>query len=461
MELCNLFISGDDEAWETNTTYFPIVRCIKEYTDDDLVKKFISLGENEIEELKKLPCIFAYEKGNEKDASIGYITDIVKRKDQVRITFEKVNITIPKEIFESMSFELDLGVWELNRTHWAVKKVDLFKELREKGIVVENIWQDYLRRLEYGGIKMSKAFVSYSWENEEHKTWVREFAEKLRSDGVEVILDQWHLAPGDQLPQFMEKSIRDNDFVLIICTPKYKIKSDKRDGGVGYEGDIITSEVFNQRNQRKFIPILCAGEWSEASPSWLAGKYYIDLRGASYSEDNYNDLLVTLHNMRPKVPPVGRIPIERFEKNKLQLAINNNELEPIKIDGIIADEVSMPKMDGTRGSALYEVPFKLSRRPSDIWADIFIQTWNHPPKWTSMHRPGIARIYGDRIILDGTDMEEVKKYHRDTLKLCIEESNKFEKDYNRKMEEKKVREKLRIEKHEQEVRNLASQIKFD
>ncbi|WP_245867535.1 hypothetical protein SPSIL_048910 [Sporomusa silvacetica DSM 10669] len=146
MELYNLFISGDDEAWKTNTTYFPLVRCIKEYTDDDLVKRFISLGENEIEELKKLPCIFAYEKGYEKDASIGYITDIVKRQDQVRITFEKMDITIPKEIFESMSFELDFRGWELTRTHWAVKKVDLFKELGERGIIVDGVQQNYRYR---------------------------------------------------------------------------------------------------------------------------------------------------------------------------------------------------------------------------------------------------------------------------------------------------------------------------
>jgi hypothetical protein len=161
--------------------------------------------------------------------------------------------------------------------------------------------------------EMPKAFISYSWENENHKKWVRDLAERLRNDGVDVTLDQWHLAPGDQLTEFMERSIRENDFVLIICTPRYKVKSDGRTGGVGYEGDIITSEAFTQRNQRKFIPILREGKWPQAAPTWLLGKIYVDLRGGTYSEDSYNNLLATIHDFRPTVPPVGRVPVERLQ----------------------------------------------------------------------------------------------------------------------------------------------------
>ena len=87
-------------------------------------------------------------------------------------------------------------------------------------------------------------FISYSWDDARHRKWVRSFAEKLHRDGVQVALDQWALAPGDQLPKFMETVVRENDYVLVICTPKYKAKSDMRAGGVGYEGDIMTGEVF-------------------------------------------------------------------------------------------------------------------------------------------------------------------------------------------------------------------------
>jgi len=68
-----------------------------------------------------------------------------------------------------------------------------------------------------------KVFISYSWDDEEHKAWVRDLATRLRCDGIDVTLDQWHAVPGDQLPAFMERAVYDNAFVLLICTPAYKL----------------------------------------------------------------------------------------------------------------------------------------------------------------------------------------------------------------------------------------------
>lgn len=129
-----------------------------------------------------------------------------------------------------------------------------------------------------------KVFVSYSWDDEEHRDWVNSFAARLRADGVDAKLDQWDVHLGDPLPEFMEGAVRENDFVLVICTPKYKERSDRRVGGVGYEGDIMTAEVFSTRDHRKFIPLLRRGGWSSALPSWLRGKAGVDLRCNPYSE---------------------------------------------------------------------------------------------------------------------------------------------------------------------------------
>jgi hypothetical protein len=144
-----------------------------------------------------------------------------------------------------------------------------------------------------------RVFVSYSWDDDPHKEWVKVFATRLRSDGVDVTLDRWHLQPGDQLPAFMERAVRENDYVLIVCTPTYADRSNRRIGGVGYEGDIMTGEVFTSRNERKFIPVWRLGaQWNVAAPSWLLAKYRIDLRGDPFSEQQYQDLLITLHGTR-------------------------------------------------------------------------------------------------------------------------------------------------------------------
>jgi hypothetical protein len=309
------------------------------------------------------------------------------------------------------------------------------------------------------------AFMSYSWDDESHKAWVRDLAGRLWGDGVKLTLDRWAVAPGDQLPKFMETAVRENDFVLIVCTPNYKLKSDGRKGGVGYEGDIMTGEVFAGKEPRKFIPLLRSGNWQDASPSWLAGKYGIDLRGDPYLEVHYEDLLNTLHGMREQAPPLGARPVRpggyaaRVQGTVATPPTTDSGL--IRITGIIADEAGSPRNDGTSGSALYRIPFRLSRRPSADWAQLFVQTWNLPPSFSTMHRPGIARVEGDRIILDGTTIEEVEKYHRETLKSVVERVNQLiaEHEARRRRQEDVQAEQQR--QHRQAVEEVAKRISFD
>ncbi|HEX9959776.1 MAG TPA: toll/interleukin-1 receptor domain-containing protein, partial [Pyrinomonadaceae bacterium] len=134
-------------------------------------------------------------------------------------------------------------------------------------------------------IKTPKAFISYSWDNDDHRNWVRELASRLRHEGIDVMLDQWHLAPGDPLPEFMERAVRENDFVILVCTPNFKAKADERKGGVGYEGNIMTGELFIKYNHRKFIPVLRHDNWEEAAPSWLQAKRYLDLTDPRFGEN--------------------------------------------------------------------------------------------------------------------------------------------------------------------------------
>lgn len=308
-------------------------------------------------------------------------------------------------------------------------------------------------------------FISYSWDDDAHKAWVNQLATRLRSDGIDVVLDQWHAAPGDQLPAFMERAIRDNQYVLVICTPGYKGRSDERKGGVGYEGDIITAEVATKQNHRKFIPVLRAGDWAAAAPSWVAGKYFVDMRGNPYSETHYADLVATLYGERPQAPPLGtRARPNRTKSSPLGAHAPSGSTSPgeaIRITGVIADKVTTPRMDGTRGSALYHVPFRLSRRPPSGWDEIFVHSWDRPPQFTSMHRPGIASVEGDVVWLRGTTLEEVERYHRDTLKLAVDQANKVYEDHRTADQARREAEAESKLRHEQSVQDAAKRISFD
>ena len=314
-----------------------------------------------------------------------------------------------------------------------------------------------------GKVGMIKAFISYSWDNDDHKNWVRDLAARLRRDGIDVTLDQWHLVPGDQLPEFMERAVRESDYVLIICTHKYKERSNNRQGGVGYEGDIITAEFMTSRNQRKFIPILRQQSWTNSAPIWLLGKYYIDLSSSPYLQKYYDDLLTTLLGTREKAPPVGTAP-KVEARGKVSPSITKNILSSdsneIQITGIIADQVGTPKNDGSRGSALYKIPFRLSKRPPHEWAEWFVHNWDHPSRFSTMHRPGIASVVGDTVILDGTTIEEVKDYHRDTLVLVVQETNKVYKELIEHKQKAIEREQDQVNLHKQKIDDITNQIKF-
>ena len=137
------------------------------------------------------------------------------------------------------------------------------------------------------------------------------------------------------------------------------------------------------------------------------------------------------------------------------------DIEPIRIVGVIAEKVGTPRNDGTPGSALYEVPFQLSRKPVDLWAEFFVDAWNRPSKFTSMHRPGIARVESDRIVLDGTTIEEVEKYHLETLKLAVNRANELIQEWYRRRAEGPAVSDNQHARHRRHVTEIAKRLKFE
>lgn len=68
---------------------------------------------------------------------------------------------------------------------------------------------------------------------------------------------------------------------------------------------------------------------------------------------------------------------------------------------------------------------------------------------------------GDRIILDGTTVEEVEKRHRDTLKVVIETVNRDVAEYEARQRRAEEERAEQLRQHEQSVRDAAKRINFD
>jgi hypothetical protein len=153
-----------------------------------------------------------------------------------------------------------------------------------------------------------RVFISYSWDSEEHRKWVLTLATRLRQEGVDVVLDEWNLGLGENRFHFMERSVVWAEFTLLVCTPLYAEKSNDREGGVGYESNIITTQIAEKTDKQKFIPVLRAGDWKSALPVWLKHTVGCNLSADPYSESEYRKLLRTLHRQQPVAPALGPRP---------------------------------------------------------------------------------------------------------------------------------------------------------
>lgn len=151
------------------------------------------------------------------------------------------------------------------------------------------------------------AFISYSWTSEQHRQWVLELARRLVSHGIDVILDVWHLKPGQDKYAFMERMVIDPNIkkVLIICDRRYQEKADKRKGGVGDETLLITSEVYGKVDQDKFIPIVVERDENGDAymPAYLRSRMYIDMSVPADFEAKYQELLRDLYDVPETTPP--------------------------------------------------------------------------------------------------------------------------------------------------------------
>lgn len=161
--------------------------------------------------------------------------------------------------------------------------------------------------------KPPKAFISYSWTTAGHRDRIRSYAERLINDGVEVILDQWDLSEGQDKNAFMEKMVIDKSVshVLIFSDQEYTHKADSRKAGVGTESQIISQEVYNKVDQKKFIPIVCERSEDDEPclPIFLKSRIWVDFSSPESVNENWEGLLRVLHG-KPihKKPTLGKAP---------------------------------------------------------------------------------------------------------------------------------------------------------
>lgn len=171
-------------------------------------------------------------------------------------------------------------------------------------------------------------FIHYSWDSESHKKWALFLADRLISDGVDVIFDRYDLKLGSNNNYFMEQ-IESADKVLLIMTPEYKIKADNRTSGVGYEYQIISTEFSkNISSNTKFIPVLKEGTKDSSIPLFLQSFLFLNLTNDSEFEAKYIELLKNIYD-----EPTIEKPLKGKKPDFKKLDSNLKVAKKIKTEG--------------------------------------------------------------------------------------------------------------------------------
>ena len=251
--------------------------------------------------------MFCYERGVLDVARVGRITSVQRSPRELTLTweFDPAIPPIQPHVLESLYGPLDIDPkYESHRTHWAVKEVNLRQVLIQMGIIAPQAPQ----APPPPPPPPPKVFISYSWDSPEHKQWVAQLAGFLRGRGIDVILDRWSVGGGHDLAVFMQESISRADRVLLICTEAYVAKATQRSGGVAYEQMVLNSELMQNVNTHKFIPLVCQTHHPRVLLPQLASRFYFDLSEGPHYAEQLDALVMELHGVRVPIPPLGPRP---------------------------------------------------------------------------------------------------------------------------------------------------------
>ena len=190
-------------------------------------------------------------------------------------------------------------------------------------------------------IEKPKVFISYAWTSDSYVKKVAGFANMLIDVGIEVLFDKYEVKPGNELNDFMEKSVKDETVtgVLILLNEEYQKKADARIGGVGKETQILSEELYNHVDQTKIIPIIFErnDEGKECKPKYLGSTCFVDLTDEASYDENFRLLCKAIYGEDEYVKPeLGATPTwitepvliqsENFVKYKSIKAQNNGEI---------------------------------------------------------------------------------------------------------------------------------------
>ena len=236
-------------------------------------------------------------------------------------------------------------------------------------------------------------FLSYSWAD---KPLARGLAEGLEASGCRVWIDEGELRVGDSLVQSISEALDQVDFVVALVSPA-SLGSDwcRKEISLAMTGEV----------KRQGVTVMPLRVGDVEMPPTLKDKVHL----AVDPEDEPGAVVQLLRDIRrhlkppAPLPPRRRHPEARPAPGQPSAPVASpapppswrqprEPAGPLRIVEVDRDGLTAPRNNGTPGSALYSVPLRLSAVPDRAWAELFVRNWDNPSSFTTMHRPGIAKV---------------------------------------------------------------------
>lgn len=218
-----------------------------------------------------------------------------------------------------------------------------------------------------------KVFISYTHEaTQEHAQNLLRLSNRLREEsGFDADIDQYYC--NQDWPLWMERSIEEAQFVLVVCTSTYLRRWNQQEKpGVGlgarWESLLTRHHLYKTEGlNKKFIPIILQPQDRDCIPAPLTNVTRIDL----FLEDGYSRLVNRLNNL----PPAAKPPLRK--------SLSPIELAPAFFDSPTAQVISNHLSTG----------FGIYDAPETLWSNLL--PIEYPPvirRYKAIRRKNIAPL---------------------------------------------------------------------
>jgi len=233
-------------------------------------------------------------------------------------------------------------------------------------------------------------FISYCWDNEDHKDKVLSFVNKLRKDGYNADVDR-NISQNESAVDFnqmMHQSLTNSEKVIVVLSEKYKTKADNFEGGVGNEYRMMLADIVHNKNKYILVSLSDLKNIEDITPLGFRGRKVLNLS----KKEGFNELYSMLSN--EKIIELAEVSDKKVKVEKKHIPDFELTTQSLDIVGLNANRGYTAMTSNLYTEIQYKLALKLKNNSSQTVSNYSIEV-SYPRNHMSI-KDGI--IGGDRII---------------------------------------------------------------